>query len=40
MAGRVRAEIAAFRIESLISRCGMGKVYLAEQDAPRRMGTW
>ena len=36
MANRIGTRIAGFHIESLLSRGGMGEVYLAEQDAPKR----
>ena len=36
MASRIGTQIAGYRIESRISGGGMGEVYLAEQDAPRR----
>ena len=36
MQGEIGTEVARFRIDSEIGRGGMGVVYLAEQDSPRR----
>jgi outer membrane protein assembly factor BamB len=36
MADRIGTQIAGYSVESLISRGGMGEVYLAQQDAPKR----
>ncbi|HEX5913627.1 MAG TPA: protein kinase, partial [Rubrobacter sp.] len=36
MVDLIGTQIAGYRVESLISKGGMGEVYLAAQDAPRR----